>query len=196
MPSEASVISRTTSAMRMLRPAMTTESFSGHLRGLAFAADTGGIDEGVDGAFVLEFHVDGIARVVPAIGETMARSSPVRALSSVDLPTFGRPMMAMRMRLGSGFCSSRSGFFLGFLREACGHVREQLLHAETVFGGDGEHVANAEAMEIMQQRFLRANVDLVDGERDGFAGLAEHCARLRDREPESSVRPSTTKMMC
>jgi hypothetical protein len=35
------------------------------------------------------------SRVVPAIGETMARCLPVSRLSSVDLPTFGRPMMAI-----------------------------------------------------------------------------------------------------
>ena len=35
------------------------------------------------------------SRVVPAMGETMARSVPVRALSRVDLPTLGRPMMAI-----------------------------------------------------------------------------------------------------
>ncbi len=34
------------------------------------------------------------SRVVPAIGDTMAREVPVSALSNVDLPTFGRPMMA------------------------------------------------------------------------------------------------------
>jgi hypothetical protein len=32
--------------------------------------------------------------VVPAIGETMAREELVSAFNRVDLPTFGRPMMA------------------------------------------------------------------------------------------------------
>src|SRR5712691_11890109 len=36
------------------------------------------------------------SRVVPGVGLTRARSSPSRALSSDDLPTFGRPMIASR----------------------------------------------------------------------------------------------------
>ena len=36
------------------------------------------------------------SRVVPGISLTSARSSPSRALSSDDLPTFGRPMIASR----------------------------------------------------------------------------------------------------
>ena len=34
------------------------------------------------------------SRVVPAIGETIARELPVSMLSNVDLPTFGWPMIA------------------------------------------------------------------------------------------------------
>ena len=37
------------------------------------------------------------SRVVPEIGETTARSSAASRFSSDDLPTFGRPMMAMRI---------------------------------------------------------------------------------------------------
>ena len=40
------------------------------------------------------------SRVVPAIGDTIARSCPVSAFSSVDLPTFGRPMIATLIALG------------------------------------------------------------------------------------------------
>ncbi|MNT80366.1 hypothetical protein D3C72_2198120 [compost metagenome] len=35
-----------------------------------------------------------VSRVVPAMSETMARSSFKRAFSKVDLPTFGSPTMA------------------------------------------------------------------------------------------------------
>ena len=34
------------------------------------------------------------SRVVPAISETIERSSPANALSNDDLPTFGRPISA------------------------------------------------------------------------------------------------------
>ena len=37
------------------------------------------------------------SRVVPAMGETIERSSPTRRFSRVDFPTFGRPMMATRI---------------------------------------------------------------------------------------------------
>ena len=40
-------------------------------------------------------------RVVPAMGQTMARSWPVSVLSNVDLPTLGRPMMATLMPSGT-----------------------------------------------------------------------------------------------
>ena len=38
-----------------------------------------------------------VSRVVPGIGETMARSRPRSWLSRLDLPALGRPMMAPRM---------------------------------------------------------------------------------------------------
>ncbi len=44
-----------------------------------------------------------VSRVVPGISETMARSSFRMALSKVDLPTFGSPMMATGMPLFSTF---------------------------------------------------------------------------------------------
>ena len=77
------------------------------------------------------------SRVVPAMGETMARSSPVSALSSVDLPTLGRPMMATLMPAGRR--ASPAPAFAA--REAGGHVVEQRVHADAVLGGDGEDVA-------------------------------------------------------
>src|SRR3954453_17048152 len=38
------------------------------------------------------------SRVVPATSETITRSEPSRRLTSVDLPTFGRPTSARRAR--------------------------------------------------------------------------------------------------
>ena len=39
------------------------------------------------------------SRVVPGIGETITRSSPTRRFTSEDLPTFGRPTIAIRVSL-------------------------------------------------------------------------------------------------
>ena len=47
------------------------------------------------------------SRVVPAMGVTMLRSTPVRALIIDDLPTLGRPTTAMR---GRSEVSSSLGF--------------------------------------------------------------------------------------
>ncbi len=49
------------------------------------------------------------SRVVPGTGLTRARSSPSSALSSDDLPTFGRPMMASRSAFSSAGGSSSGG---------------------------------------------------------------------------------------
>src|SRR5271169_3984341 len=46
------------------------------------------------------------SRVVPGIGETMAREVPVSRFSSVDLPTFGCPIIATLTSLGSGAISA------------------------------------------------------------------------------------------
>ena len=43
-----------------------------------------------------------LSRVVPGMSLAITRSSPIRRLTSVDLPTLGRPMMAMRMRPSFG----------------------------------------------------------------------------------------------
>src|ERR1700674_1082351 len=49
------------------------------------------------------------SRIVPGTGLTRARSSPRRALSSEDLPTLGRPMMARRSAFSSAGASSSGG---------------------------------------------------------------------------------------
>ena len=62
--------------------------------GFALAANTGGVDDAESCLPSNSMTSSTASRVVPAMGETMARSVPVRALSRVDLPTLGRPMMA------------------------------------------------------------------------------------------------------
>ena len=77
------------------------------------------------------------SRVVPAIGETIARSLPVSVLSSVDLPTFGRPMIATLMPAAS----PRGAFRV---REFGGHVVQQRVHPDAVLGRYGEDVGDAQ----------------------------------------------------
>ena len=49
------------------------------------------------------------SRVVPASSETITRSRPRNALTSEDLPTFGRPITASRTRSSSASSTSSSG---------------------------------------------------------------------------------------
>ena len=87
------------------------------------------------------------SRVVPAIGETMARSCPVSAFSRVDLPTFGRPMMATLMSSGFGGASSAASV----ARNARGHMVEQGVDADAVLRRDREHIGDAELVKSVGQ---------------------------------------------
>ena len=49
------------------------------------------------------------SRVVPAISETMTRSSPTRELTMVLLPALGRPRMATRVLSSRGMCLGLEG---------------------------------------------------------------------------------------
>ena len=100
------------------------------------------------------------SRVVPAMGETMARSCPVSAFSSVDLPTLGRPMMATLM---AGASSARR--LVGIPGEAGGHVVEQRVDADAVLGGNGKDVGDAERVELVRQVLCAPGIGLVDGQR-------------------------------
>ena len=59
-----------------------------HHLGLALAADSGGVDEAKRPPWY-SMTSSTASRVVPAMGETMAREEPVRALSSVALADIG-----------------------------------------------------------------------------------------------------------
>ena len=50
-----------------------------------------------------------LSRVVPGMSVAITRSSPISRLTSVDLPTLGRPIIAMRMESSSGVAASVSG---------------------------------------------------------------------------------------
>ena len=132
------------------------------------------------------------------MGETMAREESVSALSRVDLPTLGRPMMATGSRAAAyspwvrwsgsvGSCDRprlrlrRRIFFFGTVAGKCKRVEdgvEQIADAAAVFGGDGEELLHAEAAEVFCLRQPLVGVDFVDGEEDGLAGADEQAGEL------------------
>ena len=74
--------------------------------------------------------VDTLSRVVPGVSETIAIRLPARRLNSVDLPTFGRPTMAIigKAITGNGeMVSSCSGTHqeptaIASMRAICAHI--------------------------------------------------------------------------
>ena len=93
-PSVASITSSATSAASRCRRAITTLSFSAiscvlPLRRMPAVSTNRSLLPSNSTTSSTA------SRVVPAIGDTIARDVPVSAFSSVDLPTFGRPMMAI-----------------------------------------------------------------------------------------------------
>src|ERR1019366_8789852 len=149
-PSVASSISSTTCAMRMWRRAMTTLIFSAISRVLPLRR--------MPAVSMKIYSVPWCitawsteSRVVPAMGETIARSVPTSALSRVDLPTFGRPMIATLMPAGAGGAVPR-------------RYRE--------------HGGNAESEELVGQAVAHLRVDLVDRERNGLTEPLEHLGEV------------------
>ena len=97
-PSVASIMMTHTSARSTASSERITENFSIFSSTLALFADAGGVDEGELAVFDCPRSASTLSRVVPATLETMTRSSPSTRLSRLDLPTFGLPMRATRMR--------------------------------------------------------------------------------------------------
>ena len=107
------------------------------------------------------------SRVVPATESTTMRSSPMMALRREDLPTLGRPTMAVRTTSSSSSAGSVSGRMLG-------DRVEQLLRGQAVGGGDGDHLPYREAVEVGDPVLAATAVHLVHRDHDGLAGAAEH----------------------
>ena len=93
-PSVASRTRRLTSAASRCLRAMMTESFSAMRRVLPLRRMPA-VSTKRKSCAPRVTTSSTASRVVPAMGLTMARALPVRALSKVDLPTLGRPMMAI-----------------------------------------------------------------------------------------------------
>ncbi len=110
------------------------------------------------------------SRVVPATGETIDRSPPVSAFSSVDLPTFGRPMIATLIAGVSGSASTKG--------KACGHVLQQVFHADIVFRRNREISPHSQRVKVVRQILLLARVRLVYGQRDRLAEPQQHLRQI------------------
>ena len=86
------------------------------------------------------------SRVVPATSLTMTRCSPRIRLARLDLPTLGLPMMATLM----------TSLLLLLVRPPGGSIADagvqQVAGAVAVDGGDGDGVAQAQVVELIEIR--------------------------------------------
>jgi hypothetical protein len=157
-PSVASMMTSATSAASRCLRAMTTDSFSAIRWVLPLRRMPAVSTKRKVVAFVVHNFVDGIAGGA-GDGRDDGADVPVRALSRVDLPTLGRPMMATwfraaRMRRGCVLSSSSSSRF----RLACG----PFLHRDRVarsggrgFGGSGGSVGSVRHRVVLRSGITR-----------------------------------------
>src|ERR1035438_9891929 len=133
------------------------------------------------------------SRVVPATGETMARSSPVSALSRVDLPTFGRPMMATLIPAGAGGAVGSSA---GASPRANPWVTRSSRASTPMPCSDD--TGNTSAMPSPKNSLVRPSRScesiLLTASETGLPRRLSIRARSRSL-PVISARPSTRKMM-
>ena len=109
-PSRASIMMRHTSARSMASCARMTENFSMRSSTLDLRRMPA-VSMKIYLPYLFSRRVSTASRVVPAISATMTRFSPSTRLTSEDLPTFGLPMTATRMRSSSSSPSSSGGKF-------------------------------------------------------------------------------------
>ena len=172
---------------------------------LAFAADAGGVDEAEAASVVLDDFVDRVAggagdgRDDGAVGGGEAVQQ--RGLADVGVADDGDFGF---VGFGVGWSSVVVGasvlqWDLGRLRrlrlrgrDACStacpvrfHRREnfddcveQIVDAAAVFGGDGKHLLDAQAVEVVDQGRLLFGVHLVDGEEEGAVGFAQQAGEF------------------
>src|ERR1022692_3317313 len=188
-PSVASSMSSTTWVMRMWRRAMTTLIFSAMSRVFPLRRMPA-VSMKIYSVpwWITAWSTE--SRVVPATGDTMARSSPVRALSRVDLPTFGRPMMATLIPAGAGGSST------GASPRANPPVTRSS-RASTPMPCSAE-TGNTSAMPSPKNSFVRPSriceSILLTARETGLPRRLSIRARSRSL-PVISARPSTRKMM-
>ena len=107
------------------------------------------------------------SRVVPAMSETITRSSPSSAFTSDDLPTFGRPITARRRRRRPPRPRRDVGQVLG-------DASSRSPAAEPLRGRHRDRVAQAERVELGRRRRCRATSStLLAATSTGTVGAAQ-----------------------
>jgi hypothetical protein len=110
------------------------------------------------------------SRVVPGMSNAITRSSPISVLTSVDLPTFGRPTMAiLTPRAGRHLL----GQFRTLLNGQVQRLVDQFAHAVAVRRRDRVRVAHAQFVEIRRHRGVLHALGLVDRQHDAAPCLAQ-----------------------
>ena len=120
------------------------------------------------------------SRVIPASGPVSSRSSPRMALTSVDLPAFGRPTTAIWIGRPAGSAapspssSTLSSIVVDLDLDHLGRVGErrrhrleraqQIVHADAVLGRERHRLAEAELPGLEQPGLRRAALGLVGDE--------------------------------
>ncbi len=86
------------------------------------------------------------SRVSPGSGPVIMRSSPRKALTSVDLPALGRPTMATRMgrNVGRHLLRPRSPVLTRLQAQRRQHLGHEIDQAFAVLGRDGDRLAEAQ----------------------------------------------------
>ena len=160
-------------------------SFDAHL-----APQTRGVEQRARSGRSTQGRWRSTSRVMPASGPVIMRSSPSNALTRVDLPTFGRPTMAMR----KGWTGSpprpppraASPSRRPVSRQTRSIVVGQLADADIMLGRDRQRLAEAERIGLVHRRLGRAALAFVDGENHR---PCRRCARGRRKSRRRRRRP-------
>ena len=135
------------------------------------AADAGGVDKDVFAVFILKAGVDAVARRTGDVADDDALFAEdevhERGLADVRLADDG----------DAGVVRVRVGGVLG--RKMLQAGVEQVARAVTVHGGDGDRIAEAEGVKLIDAGIDRAGgVHLVDGQHNGLFRAQEHIGHL------------------
>ena len=103
--------------------------------------------------------------------ETITRSSPRKRLTSEDLPTFGRPITARRMRVLVGLVVVRRA-------SSSTSAVEQVAGAEPLRGGHRHRLAEPEPVELGGERQVAHAVALVRGDDHRHRRAAQQVGEL------------------
>ena len=189
-------------------PPRRSGSPSAHRRPKAFRAcrrpsPCGGCRRCRRGGIVRPRHVQSTAiesRVMPASGPVSIRSSPIRRLTSVDLPAFGWPMTAICSGFASATAPPRRPPPPRLLAVSVGGMASRI--ASKMSGMPmpcsaeiGDRIAEAERIGLDDAAVGRPALGLVGEQRDRPAGRAQHhgakCSSLGVTPARASMTKST-----